>query len=445
MKIAVVGSGISGLSAAWLLAKAHDVTLLEADVRLGGHSQTVDAPSAAGPTPVDMGFIVYNETNYPNLTALFAHLGVKTKESNMGFAVSLDGGGVEYGGDNLFTLFSQWRNLVRPRFWSMLRDLLRFYREAPAHACALDADATTLGDYLKAQGYGRAFQDDHLFPQAAAIWSASSQDIRNYPAAAFIRFCENHGLLKIADRPRWRTVEGGSRAYVGKLAETLGQGVRLGAPVARVVRGGGKVVVHEASGRSEAFDHVVLATHADQALDMLASPTEAERVVLGAFGYSLNQAVLHTDTSLMPRRRGVWSAWNYIGGSDPSGDASLCVTYWMNRLQDLPRRSPLFVTLNPAVAIDPAKVIRTELYEHPRFDAAALRAQSRLWSLQGEGGVWWCGAYFGSGFHEDGLQSGLAVAEQLGGVRRPWAVANESARIQLRVPIAPSAPLNAAA
>jgi predicted NAD/FAD-binding protein len=167
--------------------------------------------------------------------------------------------------------------------------------------------------------------------------------------------------------------------------------------------------------------------------------------VLGAFGYSLNQAVLHTDTSLMPRRRGVWSAWNYIGGSDPSGDASLCVTYWMNRLQDLPRRSPLFVTLNPAVAIDPAKVIRTELYEHPRFDAAALRAQSRLWSLQGEGGVWWCGAYFGSGFHEDGLQSGLAVAEQLGGVRRPWAVANESARIQLRVPAAPSAPLNAAA
>jgi predicted NAD/FAD-binding protein len=380
-----------------------------------------------------MGFIVYNELNYPNLTALFAHLGIATRPSNMGFAVSLEDGGIEYGGDNLLTLFSQWRNLVRPRFWSMLHDLLRFYREAPAHACALDADATTLGEYLAAQGYGRPFQDDHLIPQAAAIWSASAGDIRDYPAAAFIRFCENHGLLKIMSRPLWRTVEGGSRSYVRRLTETAGLCTRLNAPVARIVRTSAGVLVHDRSGAVERFDSVVVATHADQALAMLADPSPREQELLGAFGYTTNRAVLHSDPRLMPRRRGVWSAWNYIGraGAATGADPALCVTYWMNRLQDLPRATPLFVTLNPVVEPDPATVIRTETYQHPRFDAAAMKAQAQLWSLQGAGGVWWCGAYFGSGFHEDGLQSGLAVAERLGGVRRPWRVAGESSRIHL--------------
>jgi hypothetical protein len=431
LKIAVIGSGVSGLSAAWLLAERHDVTLYEAREEAGGHSHTVEAPGCGGPIAVDMGFIVYNEANYPNLTALFNHLGVATKASTMGFAVSLDDGRVEYGGDNLVTLFSQWRNLVRPRFWSMMHDLLRFYREAPSHACALDAGATTLGDYLTAQGYGRPFQDDHIIPQAAAIWSASACDIRNYPAAAFIRFCENHGLLKIIDRPGWRTVDGGSRSYVRKLLQRLGEGVRLGSPVRRVARTAAGVVVHAAGRPAEAFDRAVIATHADQGLALLADPTPKERALLGAFAYTTNRAVLHSDRGLMPRRRGVWSAWNYIGRAGVGSDQALCVTYWMNRLQDLPRRAPLFVTLNPVAEPDPAKVIRTEVYEHPRFDAAALRAQSQLWSLQGAGGVWWCGAYFGSGFHEDGLQSGLAVAERLGGVRRPWTVAGESSRIHL--------------
>jgi predicted NAD/FAD-binding protein len=430
-KIAVIGAGISGLSAAWLLSRAHDVTIYEADPRLGGHSHTVDAPSERGPIPVDTGFIVYNAVNYPNLVALFDYLGVPTKASNMGFAVSLDEGGMEYGGDNLVTLFSQWRNLVRPRFWSMLSDLLRFYRESPAHAAALAADLTSLGDYLDAHGYGEAFQNDHLLPQAAAIWSASARDIRDYPAAAFIRFCDNHGLLKITDRPLWRTVDGGSRTYVQRLIADFTGRSRLSAGVSGVRRTAEGVVVHDRQGGAVTFDQVVIATHADQGLAMLESPTAAEREILGCFGYSRNLAVLHSDPALMPRRRGLWSAWNYIGGAGAHGDRQLCVTYWMNRLQDLPAHPPLFVTLNPLRPPDPARVIRTDAYEHPRFDAAAIRAQKRLWSLQGQGGVWWCGAYFGSGFHEDGLQAGLAVAEAIGGARRPWSVAAESGRIWL--------------
>ena len=427
------------MSAAWLLSQAHDVTVYESEDRLGGHSHTVDAPSPHGDIPVDTGFIVYNAVNYPNLVALFDHLGVPTKDSNMGFAVSLDGGRMEYGGDNLVTLFSQWRNLVSPRFWSMLSDLLRFYREAPAHAKALEADMTTLGDFLDRGRYGAAFQNDHLIPQAAAIWSASARDIRDYPAAAFIRFCENHGLLKITDRPVWRTVDGGSRAYVSRLTATYADRVRLGAGVAGVARTPEGVVVRDVTGGRQTFDQVVIACHADQALALLEAPSPREQAVLGAFGYSRNLTVLHSDLALMPRRRGLWSAWNYMGRTGPGGDRSLCVTYWMNRLQDLPAHTPLFVTLNPLQPPDPAKVVRTEVYEHPRFDGAAIRAQKQLWSLQGEGGVWWCGAYFGSGFHEDGLQAGLAVAEAIGGGRRPWTVADESGRIHLTANAAPAA------
>jgi predicted NAD/FAD-binding protein len=284
---------------------------------------------------------------------------------------------------------------------------------------------------LCAQGYGRAFQDDHLLPQAAAIWSASVRDIRSYPAAAFIRFCENHGLLKILDRPLWRTVEGGSRAYVARLTAIHGERVRKGAAVTCVTRTPAGVVVRDASGRVERFDAAVIATHADQALRMVDQPTAKERALLGAFSYSRNHAVLHSDPSFMPRRRRTWSAWNYVGATGAAGDEVLSVTYWMNRLQGLATSSPMFVTLNPQRAPDPTKVIRSEIYEHPLFDAAAMRAQRQLWSLQSEGGLWWCGAYFGAGFHEDGLQAGLAVAEALGGRRRPWSAPDESGRIHL--------------
>ncbi len=442
--MAVVGAGISGMSAAWLLSQRHDVTVYESEPRLGGHSHTVDADTGDGPVAVDMGFIVYNELNYPNLVALFEHLGVPTKASNMGFSVSLDNGRIEYGGDSLPALFAQWRNLVSPRFWSMLADLVRFYREAPEHACALDAGMTSLGDYLTAQGYGRAFQDDHLLPQAAAIWSTSVRDIRAYPAAAFIRFCENHGLLKILNRPLWRTVDGGSRTYVSRLAAAYADRVRLGVGVAGVLRTAAGVLVRDRDGHTERYDHVVVATHADQGLALMQDPTPKEQALLGAFSYTRNVAVLHSDPSLMPKRAGTWSAWNYVGESR-GAEAGLCVTYWMNRLQSLPRATPLFVTLNPYREPDPALQIRTERYDHPLFDAAAMQAQTQLWSLQGEGNTWWCGSYFGSGFHEDGLQSGLAVAEALGGLKRPWSVASESGRIHLGPASSGSAALEEAA
>ena len=421
MEIAVVGSGIAGLSAAWLLSKRHRVTLYEAAARAGGHSNTVEV---AG-TPVDTGFIVYNETTYPNLAALFAHLKVPTKASEMSFAVSLDNGGLEYAGTDLSGLFGQRRNLVRPRFWSMLRDLRRFYAEAPAKVAALPV-GTTLGAFLDSEGYGRAFQQDHLLPMAAAIWSASAETLRDYPAAHFIRFCDNHGLLKFTNRPVWRTVDGGSREYVRRLVAEIGE-TRLGRGAVSVRRTADSVLVRDVTGIAQRFDQVVMACHADHALALLETPTRQETALLGAFGYTKNRAVLHSDDRLMPRRRRVWASWNYLGGRDHAG--SLHVTYWMNRLQGLPDARPLFVTLNPAVEPAGTSVLHEEVYEHPRFDTAAMQAQDRVWSLQGAERTWFCGAYFGSGFHEDGLQSGLAVAEQLGGVRRPWNVDNESGRI----------------
>jgi predicted NAD/FAD-binding protein len=432
LRIAVVGSGIAGLSCAWLLSQQHEVHVFESDGRIGGHSHTVDTTCGGASVPVDTGFIVYNEPAYPNLTALFRHLHVPTRPSDMSFAVSLDGGALEYAGTDLNGLFAQRSNLLRPRFWAMLRELLRFYREAPG-------DSATHGDlsldaYLDAHGYGRAFRDDHLYPMGAAIWSCTAQRIGDYPVSAFVRFCENHGLLQVNDRPVWRTVDGGSREYVRRLTQGFADRIHREHPVTAVLRERDGVRLRLNHGEpGTPFDHVVLATHADQSLRLLDAPSDAERRLLGAFGYTRNHAVLHRDPALMPRRRSVWCSWNYL--ADRQGHALPTVTYWMNRLQPHlpqgPGAPPLFVTLNPAQPPRPEHLIRTEVYEHPRFDAAAIAAQRRLWSLQGQQRTWFCGAYFGSGFHEDGLQAGLAVAEALGGVRRPWTVANESARIHL--------------
>ncbi len=433
LDIAVVGAGIAGLSAAWLLAQRHRVTLYEADARLGGHSHTVDVSVAGTSVAVDTGFIVYNEPAYPNLTALFAHLGVATQASEMSFAVSLDGGALEYSGSDLRGLFAQRGNLVNLRFWSMLRDLVRFYRQAPLDAARVGL--MPLDDYLNAHGYGRAFREDHLYPMAAAIWSTPAAQIGRYPTEAFVRFCENHHLLTLTDRPAWRTVTGGSREYVRRLSAALGRGVRMASGAAEVRRDAQGAAIVTANGAgAERFDHVVIATHADQALRLLPDASPDERRLLGAFAYRRNRAVLHSDPTLMPQRRPVWSSWNYA--AERSRPDALCVTYWMNRLQGIDERLPLFLTLNPIRAPRPDLHLRTETYEHPLFDATALRAQDQLWSLQGRRRTWFCGAYFGAGFHEDGLQAGLAVAEAIGGVRRPWSVAGESARIRLQRPLA---------
>jgi predicted NAD/FAD-binding protein len=426
LRVAVVGTGISGMSAAWLLCQAHEVVVYEQATRPGGHSHTVDVPGAAGTQPVDMGFIVYNEATYPTLTALFRHLGVPTQASDMSFAVSLRDGALEYAGTDLRGLFAQRRNLLNPRFWSLLRDLVRFYRDASRDALSGLPAGQTLGQYLAANRYGEPFVRDHLLPMAAAIWSTPADRMADYPAAAFLRFCKNHGLLQLTDRPRWRTVTGGSRAYVERLTAPYADRIRLDCGVRTIRREHDGVRILDTGGEEASYDHVVIAAHADQALRMLADPSEPEARLLGALRYRANPTVMHRDTRLMPRRKAVWASWNYIGRRDAANDAPF-VSYWMNRLQPLADPAPVFVTLNPQAAPAAASIIEAQTFDHPQFDSAALDAQRKLWSIQGVQRTWYCGAYFGAGFHEDGLRAGLAVAETLGAVRRPWSVTGQAA------------------
>lgn len=429
-RIAVIGSGISGLSAAWLMSQSAPVTVYEGDNRLGGHSNTVTVAGSEGDIDVDTGFIVYNERNYPNLVELFRTVGVETQASNMSFAVSLNGGKMEYSGSGLNGLMGQRGNIVRPKFWGMLRDLLRFYREAPLALSSSTVEDVTIGEYLDANGYGPGFIDNHLLPMGAAIWSASLEEMRAYPFKAFVRFFVSHGLLTLKDRPQWRTVDGGSRQYVNRLQQDLPD-IRLSTRVISVERNSNGVHILDEHGNREIFSDVVIAAHADQALLMLGDASAEERNMLGSFRYTDNEVVLHTDPSLMPKRKRTWASWNYIGEAGRDGAPSLCVTYWMNRLQNIPMTDPLFVTLNPIREIAPENILRLIHYMHPIFDRAALEAQRNLWRIQGKNGIWFCGAYCGYGFHEDGLQSGLAVAEAISGRKRPWTVANESGRIHL--------------
>lgn len=425
MKVAVVGSGAAGLAAAWLLSKQHHVTLLEQEHRLGGHANTQATGDAIAPS-IDTGFIVYNEHCYPNLVRWFAQLQVQTEKSNMSFSVSRDNGGFEYAGGPPLGLFAQPSLFLRPRYYSMLRDLVRFYKNAPKQIPA--NSNMTLGEFLEKGNYSDAFLDDHLMPFAAAIWSASTDTLLDYPAAAFIRFCDNHGLLQLTNRPQWRTVSGGSQHYVSKVAQAIGEeNIHTGFTVARIQRRDSSVLIHSDTGQQIEADHVVIASHADQALSMLSEPSQGESQTLGAFGYETNSAVLHTDESFMPVRRRAWCSWNYV--ESKSVPNKVCVSYWMNNLQNLKSEHNYFVTLNPSSMPDTQSQIVETSYTHPVFNASAMAAQRKLWELQGQQRTWFCGSYFGSGFHEDAVQSGFAVAEQLGKLQRPWQLDNPSDRI----------------
>jgi len=401
MQIAIIGGGIAGLGCAHALAPEHEVTLYESEPRLGGHTNTVDVTLDGTCFPVDTGFLVFNERTYPNLIRLLADLGVPTARSDMSFSVSLPLAGrqLEWSGSSLDTVFAQRRNLASPAFLSMLRDLLRFNRQATQLASGQRADdgaALTLGAFLEHHGYGQPFRDWYLLPMAGAIWSCPIETMLAYPAATFIRFCHNHGLLQVNDRPGLPNV-------------------RVDDPVLEVKRNRAlsKVMVRSRHG-SAAYDQVVLACHSDQSLRLLVDASDEERSVVSAVAYQPNRAILHTDTRLLPRSRKVWSAWNYQsdGGSLAAGP-NLAVTYLLNKLQPLPFRTPVLVSLNPFVEPDPAQVLAEFDYAHPVFDRAAIEAQRRLPQVQGRDQVWYAGAWTGFGFHEDGLKSGLAVAEAI--------------------------------
>ena len=424
LRVAVVGSGIAGLAVAHSLRGLARVTLFEAGDYFGGHTHTVDItlPTANGPVThgVDTGFLVLNERTYPHLLTLFAQLDVPIAPSDMSFSVQVPGAGwgganqLEWSGTSLSTVFAQRRNLLNGRFWRMLADLLRFNALATrlAHGPQDAALMQPLGDFLRQHRFGEAFRDWYLLPMLGCIWSCPTDQMLQFPVATMVRFCHNHGLLQVNDRPQWWTVTGGARHYVDKIVAGIDD-ARLNTPVRRIERDAAGVRVITDS-RTEHFDRLVLATHSDQALALLAAPTAQERSLLGAIRYQPNRAVLHTDTSVLPTRRAAWAAWNYERApQNGEGSAQVCLHYLLNQLQPLPFSQPVVVSLNPVRAIDPARVLGRYDYAHPVFDLAAIRAQPLVGQLQGRQHTWFCGAWTGYGFHEDGLKSGLAAAQQL--------------------------------
>ncbi|MDY0035966.1 MAG: NAD(P)-binding protein [Zoogloea oleivorans] len=418
-RVAVVGAGIAGLASAWLLSREYEVVLFEAADYSGGHTNTVDIEVDGQVFPVDTGFLVFNRNTYPNLCALFSLLGVETVESEMSFGVSLSTPELEWAGSDLGSLFAQRSNLARPAFWGMLGDIRRFNRETTRMAHSGNIPDLALGDYLATHGYGQAFRDWYLIPMAAAIWSCPTRTMMAYPLATFVRFCHNHGLLKVLNRPQWYTVKNGARTYVRQLIAGIGE-VRRSTPVLGVVRDGNTGVQVQTRCGVEHFDEIVFACHPDQTLRILgAGATDDERAVLGAVKYQDNEAWLHTDTRLLPRRRKVWSAWNYLAGHGAPGEMPVSVSYLLNRLQPLPVTTPVVLSLNPLAEPAAGSVLDHFTYAHPVFDQAAIDAQARLPALQGQRCSWFAGAWTGYGFHEDGLKSALVVANAFG-VSAPW-------------------------
>lgn len=415
MRIAVVGSGIAGLSAAWLLSRKHEVTLFEAESRLGGHTHTVDVTLDGRTFPVDTGFLVFNHRTYPRLTRLFELLGVETVASDMSFSVRLDRPDLEWAGSNLGTVFGQRANLARPAFWGMLRDILRFNREAVE--AAAQAGEVALGDYLKAGGYRAPFIEWYLLPMAAAIWSCPASRMLEFPLASFVGFCRNHGLLQVFDRPQWRTVRGGGREYVDRMAAAIGE-IRLGEAVTSLRPFGSRIELL-ANAVPVVVDRVVLACHSDQSQAILAAHYPERAALLARMPYQPNRAVLHTDARLLPRRRALWSAWNYQSGDGALSARPVAVHYLINQLQPLPTTTPVIVSLNPIDEPDPATVIREFSYSHPLFTRDADDVQRQIQAHNGDAGIWLAGAWLGYGFHEDGLASAMRVARALD-AHAPW-------------------------
>lgn len=410
--IAVIGSGISGLVSAYLLTRAHDVVLFEANHYLGGHTNTVDVTLDGITYPVDVGFQVYNQALYSNLAALLEELNVASYTSDMSFGISMEEGKVEWAGANFDTVFAQRSNILSPDFLLMLKDILRFSKYAPHYLVSTLQSGASLSQLLQAEGYSAPFCDAYLLPMATSIWFSSPHEILKYPASSFIQFCLKHSLLQLTNRPQLHTVQGGAREYVRKIAATLAD-VRLNTAVLSVARVAGQVQVNT-SKNTELFDAAVFATHAPQTVKLLTDASDAERQILSAVRYQANQAYLHTDLSFMPRRQKVWSAWNYIGGAQKDEHRPVCISYWLNKLQHLPFTTPVIVTLNPFALPGRTKIHGRFDYEHPIFDRPAIEAQRQLDSIQGKNNCWFTGAWTGYGFHEDGLKSALRVAADFG-------------------------------
>ena len=410
MRIAIVGAGISGLVTAELLRSRHEITLFEAAARIGGHTNTVRFEHDGAPRAIDTGFIVYNEKNYPHFSRLLRRLGVDSRPTTMGFSVRSDPQRLEYNGDSLNTLFAQRTNLFRPRFHRMVRDILRFYRDAEHQIDDSHPDAS-VDDFVRRHRYGAEFVRDHLVPMGSALWSCPAGRFLDFPIRFVVEFFANHNMLQVSGRPPWRTIRGGSDRYVNALVKPFRDRIRLSADVRSVRRAAGGVEVATTGHEPERFDEVVFACHADQSLRVLDDPTPREREILGAFPYQRNDAVLHTDVGLLPRRRRAWASWNYHV-TEPASELPT-VTYWMNELQSLPGSTPYLVTLNRTADIDPARVLRSFVYHHPIYTARSVAAQKRHAEIDGANGVHFCGAYWSWGFHEDGVKSAQRVSESI--------------------------------
>ncbi|MDX1975216.1 MAG: FAD-dependent oxidoreductase [Rickettsiales bacterium] len=416
-KIAIIGTGISGMGAASLLHPHHEITVYEKNGTVGGHSRTVQAKTPDGIIPVDTGFIVFNHRNYPLLTKLFSHLNVPIAKSDMSFSASIEDGWLEYGTNHPLNVFTQKRNLLRPAFWGMIRDVLKFNKRAKNY---LDKDPSiTLGKCLDELGMGAWYRNYFLLPMGACIWSTPLEQMLEYPAHSFIRFFDNHGLLTLNDQPQWCTVVGGSREYVERLTLPFKSRIRLNSGVTTVERNDNGVTILDTHGNREIFDQVIFGCHADQTLAILKNPTADEERVLGSFRYQNNRMVLHSDTSFMPKHKGAWASWVYLSEKREDKNSCVSLSYWMNRLQPLATNTPMIVTLNPGREPSNELVHDEYWFEHPLFDEAAIRAQADIKNIQGRDRLWFCGAYQRYGFHEDGLGSAVAMVRQMG-IEPPW-------------------------